>query len=498
MAHEISPGVERAAASASQRATAAGAPAVRLTDWMLALLEDDEGRPFELLIRAGIDGARLRDRLPRMAPTPAPEDYQLYSAARAHAIRLRGDPDLTTDVILFAVILAREEFQNDLERNGVSAVAVERALRSDAIVAPLEASLPVVEFVAVDPVESSDAARILDANLNRARESLRVLDDYARFALNDRTLTDELKSLRHRLAGATDLLPPGLLLKSRDTAGDVGTSLTASGEYDRATPLQVAAVNFKRLQESLRSLEEFGKLDDSRFAREIEQIRYAAYTLERAAVAGTASRERLATARVYVLLTASQCAQSLDWTIAEAAAGGASIFQLREKAMPDRELLQSARQVREWTRKANALFIVNDRPDIARLVEADGVHLGQEDLPVRDARRILGPDSLIGVSTHSLPQLRQAILDGADYLGVGPTFPSTTKSFDALAGLKFVGEAFSATSLPAFALGGIAPENIAQVIAAGANRVAVSAAVATSEEPRDIVRQLMDSLDARV
>src|SRR5205807_8984108 len=113
----------------------------------------------------------------------------------------------------------------------------------------------------------------------------------------------------------------------------------------------------------------------------------------------------------------------------EAAAGGADVFQLREKDLPDGRLLERARDVRRWTREVGALFIVNDRPDVARLAEADGVHLGQGDMPVKDARRILGPDALIGVSTHDLDQLRQAVLDGAGYVGVGPTFPSQTKQF---------------------------------------------------------------------
>src|SRR5439155_15936065 len=99
---------------------------------------------------------------------------------------------------------------------------------------------------------------------------------------------------------------------------------------------------------------------------------------------------------------------------------------------------ERARQVRRWTQQAGVLFIMNDRPDIARLVEADGVHLGQDELPVKEACRILGPDALIGVSTHNLVQLRQAILDGASYVGVGPTFPSETKQFEAYAGLQFV------------------------------------------------------------
>src|SRR5204862_4332083 len=129
---------------------------------------------------------------------------------------------------------------------------------------------------------------------------------------------------------------------------------------------------------------------------------------------------------------------ALDWTIREAAAGGADVFQLREKSLTDRDLLERARDVRRWTRETGTLFIVNDRPDIARLVEADGVHLGQDDMSVKEARRILGPQAIIGVSTHSLRDLRRAIEDGASYLGVGPTFPSGTKEFDQFAGLEFI------------------------------------------------------------
>ena len=158
---------------------------------------------------------------------------------------------------------------------------------------------------------------------------------------------------------------------------------------------------------------------------------------------------------MYVLLTRARCAAALDWTIQEAATGGATVFQLREKSRGDRELLALARDVRRWTRQAGALLIVNDRPDVARLVEADGVHLGQDDLPVKEARRILGPDALVGVSTHDVAQLRQAVLDGASYVGVGPTFPSGTKDFAELAGLDFVRRAMAETSLPAFVIGGV-------------------------------------------
>jgi thiamine-phosphate pyrophosphorylase len=150
--------------------------------------------------------------------------------------------------------------------------------------------------------------------------------------------------------------------------------------------------------------------------------------------------------------------------------------------------------VRLWTRKAGVLFVVNDRPDIARLVEADGVHLGQDDLPVADARRVVGPDALIGVSTHSIAQVRQAVLDGADYIGIGPVFPSATKEFEHFPGLGFVRAATAETTLPAFALGGIGPGNLGEVVAAGARRVAVGAAVARADDPQTAARLLRAGL----
>lgn len=338
------------------------------------------------------------------------------------------------------------------------------------------------------------AARVVDANLNRARESLRVLDDYARFARNDRGLCESIKQLRHRLAAAADLLPPQILLAARDTVGDVGTAVTAAGEAVRFSNAHVAGVNLKRLQEALRSAEEFGKRLDPAFGAAVEQIRYEAYTLERTVVRGADAIARLAGVNLYLLVSEAGCPLGLERTIFEAAAGGVGIVQLREKTLSDRELLARARQVRRWCREAGVLFVVNDRPDIAVLSEADGVHLGQDDVGIADARQIVGPDRLIGASTHDLAQVREAVLAGADYLGVGPTFPSKTKSFAALAGLDFVRAASEETSLPAFALGGIDADNVRDAVAAGAKRVAVAAAVAASSDPRAAAKAIRSAL----
>ena len=247
----------------------------------------------------------------------------------------------------------------------------------------------------------------------------------------------------------------------------------------------------------MRSLEEYSKIFSPSAGQRLEQIRYQSYTLERAVVIGAGSRQRLADARLYVLLTTSECNAALDWTIKEAAAGGAQVFQLREKGLPDRLLLEKARQVRGWTRQEGVLFIMNDRPDIARLVEADGVHVGQEELPARECRRVMRRDALVGVSTHSLEQARRAVLDGASYIGVGPTFPSGTKDFAELAGLEFLRAAAAETTLPAFAIGGVNGKTVGAAVAAGARRVAVSQAIARADDPRRAAAELLGALTPR-
>jgi thiamine-phosphate pyrophosphorylase len=244
----------------------------------------------------------------------------------------------------------------------------------------------------------------------------------------------------------------------------------------------------------LRSLEEYGKLLNTELAAGVEALRYRAYTLERTLVLVHDARTRLANANLYVLLTGATCAAALDWTIQEAAAGGANIFQLREKKLDDKTLLERARIVRRWTRATKTLFIMNDRPDIARLAEADGVHLGQDDMSVAEARKIVGPHALIGVSTHEVADIHAAVAAGASYIGVGPTFPSTTKDFAAYPGLAFVRAATALTSLPLFVIGGVNASNIDAVVEAGGQRVAVSAAVAADDDPQQAAARLKAAL----
>ena len=177
--------------------------------------------------------------------------------------------------------------------------------------------------------------------------------------------------------------------------------------------------------------------------------------------------------------------------------GGARILQLRWPGASARELLAAALAIRPLARAAGALFLVNDRPDVARAAEADGVHLGQDDLPVAAARRVLGAGRLIGVSTHDPGQARAAEAAGADYLGVGPVYATATKP-DALAprGLALVSAVRAAVRCPLVAIGGITPETAAAVRAAGADAVAMIGALVRAPDPEAAVRDVLARLSA--
>ena len=337
--------------------------------------------------------------------------------------------------------------------------------------------------------------RVLDAAGNRAREGLRVVEDYVRFVLDDRHLTDQLKRLRHDLAGLLGRLSLDQRLSARETQSDVGTALSTPAELRRENAAAVLTANFTRLQESLRSLEEFGKIVDAELAAGVEQIRYRCYTLQRSVELTRASVERLQRTRLYVLIDGGPDERSLAALARGLIAAGVDVLQLRDKRLDQRRLLDRARILRELTAGTETLLVVNDRADLAALARADGVHLGQDDLSVKEARSIVGPEALVGVSTHSIEQARQAVLDGASYLGVGPTFPSGTKAFERFPGVELLQAVAAEIRLPAFAIGGIGTENVGQVLAAGFRRIAVSGAIIQAPDPFAAASELLLAIE---
>ncbi len=328
-----------------------------------------------------------------------------------------------------------------------------------------------------DPV-----ARIIDVNLNRAGEALRTLEEFARFVQDSPAMAERCKEIRHHLAltarAWTAHLPAAdQPLAHRDITGDVGAGIKTPAEQKRTAALAVATAASRRAAEALRTLSEYGKITNPELAAAFEKIRYELYALEPVILADSTLRKRLSAARLSVLVTtALSSVPPLD-TAREAIDGGADVIQFREKEMEDGPFHAIAQPMAELCRERRVILVINDRPHIASLVDASGVHGGQGDLPVHLTRRIIGTQKIVGRSTSTPEFAEQAVLDGADYIGVGPVFPTDTKQGRDPAGLEYVAWASSWNKLPAFAIGGITRKNIDQVLDAGARAAAVCTAI---------------------
>jgi len=344
-----------------------------------------------------------------------------------------------------------------------------------------------------------NTARIIDANANRAREALRTLEDLARFALDHRALASSFKSLRHDLRGALAALPidPSLLLASRDTPNDVGTRITTPSELARESLASVAAAAASRLSESLRVLEETAKTLPDAPASSFESLRYRAYDAERAL--RLALRPRPAPQwRLCVILTGSLCELPWERVAQDAIDAGADCLQLREKGLSDRDLLARATRLVALAREhaTPPAVIINDRPDIALLADADGAHLGHDDLHLHHARALAGDRLLLGLSASSMTQAREALHLGADYCGVGAMFPTSTKHKDGIAGPALLTGYLAHTPAlpPHLAIGGITPDRARELASLGCRGVAVCSAVCASRDPAKIVREFLEAL----
>lgn len=302
--------------------------------------------------------------------------------------------------------------------------------------------------------------RILDANLNRAREALRVLEDLARFHRDDAAAAARLKDARHGLDRLARPLSRDLL-GARDSARDVGRDGDLPVDRPR-TPREIAAVNLKRAGEALRAIEEVAKGRFAALSREAHRRRFELYILEKEM---GDPRPLLQAARLYVLLDPSVTRRSLARVAEEAVRGGADVLQLRQKPGVD---LGLAKEIRAAA--PDALFIVNDRVDVALASGADGVHLGLEDLPIA-AARALGV-GIVGATSHSLAEAKRALKEGADYVSCGPMFATPLKpdlepkGFTYLAALRKLGAPF-------FCIGGITRSNATPAL----GRAAVCAGV---------------------
>lgn len=328
--------------------------------------------------------------------------------------------------------------------------------------------------------------RILDANLDRAREGLRIIEEWCRFGLNSADLAGECKQLRQELA----FWHTAELRSARDTPADPGTELTHPQEEQRSGLQQLLEANFCRVEEALRVLEEYGKVYDPNMGKAFKQMRYRVYTLESDLLAYR-RYQQLLRSQLYLVTSGRD---NLLGIVEAALQGGLTLVQYRDKTSDDAVKLDNVRKLCELCHRYDALLIVNDRVDLAIAADADGVHLGQQDLPVAEARKLLGPGRTIGRSTTNAEEMQRAIEEGADYIGVGPVYSTPTKPDKQAAGLDYVRYAAAKSPIPWFAIGGIDINNLDQVLNAGASRVAVVRSIMEAEQPTLVTQFFISQL----
>lgn len=334
-------------------------------------------------------------------------------------------------------------------------------------------------------LNTMNVQRITDANLNRAAEAARVLEEIARFLLDEKELSESLKNMRHRINFAQDEYY-NQYLNARDTENDIGVDIKNTTK--RLNIENIFKANIKRLQQALRTLAEYSTGDDKNMLI-FEKLRYESYTLEKIMwdkLKEKYNQIKLLDKKLY-LVTNSDNFESEDAfldAVASALQGGVDILQLREKTMSANKILNLGKKIKQLCLQYDTTFIVNDRVDIALLLEADGVHLGQDDLDVKSAREILGDNMIVGISTHAPEQALKAVEDGADYIGVGPVFATPTKQGRIPVGLEYVRWTSENINIPAFAIGGIDLQNCSEVLDAGLKKLAVVRAIINADSPQ--------------
>ena len=338
--------------------------------------------------------------------------------------------------------------------------------------------------------------RIIDANLNRATEATRILEEIARFLIEDKDLSEKLKNIRHKINTIQEA-DYGSYLQSRDTENDIGIDIKNSSE--RTNIGNIFKANIKRLQQSLRTLAEYSGESPQNVAA-FEKLRYSSYTLEKIMwdkLKQKYNQLKIADKKLYLVTNSDKFESDDEFldSIASSLAGGVDILQLREKNMPAKRIIELGKKIKQICLQYNTTFIVNDRVDIAWILEADGVHLGQDDLDVHSAREILGKNFIIGVSTHAPEQALKAVEDGADYIGVGPVFETPTKLGRAAVGLEYARWTAENIEIPAFAIGGIDLENFKEVLDTGVKKIAVVRAIINSTSPKDSAEKFLVELN---
>ncbi|AQQ72305.1 Thiamine-phosphate synthase [Limihaloglobus sulfuriphilus] len=339
--------------------------------------------------------------------------------------------------------------------------------------------------------------RIIDANFNRAREGLRVMEEYARFAAESVPLTQRIKSLRHRLCAVIEKHPRDVLLNARDTDGDIGAGAVNESQISRGSSEDMFIAAARRVPEALRAITEAFKTIDPASASEIEGLRFEAYKLEKEICLSIYAAGKFSRVRLYVLADPS-LTNDLERFVKQCIAGGADCIQLRAKGFSDKCLCEMAASVADICRDAGVLSIINDRADIALTAGADGVHLGLDDMSVSHVRKLSYRPLIVGVTTHNEDELDAAVNAGADYVGLGPAFKTSTKPQLQPAGLDYIRLAITklkGSGIGHTAIGGITGDNINRLIDIGVKTAAVCGCLYSCDSPKTLCTEFKSLLE---
>jgi len=347
-----------------------------------------------------------------------------------------------------------------------------------------------MKSMTVTPPSDNRIAQLIDANLDRAREGLRVMEDWCRFGLKRNDFSIQIKDWRQQLGAHHHKI----YREARLTSEDPAMGISHPFQRNRTTPEDIFIANSSRVQEALRVLEEFTRITDPKLSEIATRIRYETYAIEIKVLKskeGIDKRKILKDCSLY-LITANR--KNLKEIVIKALEAGVKIVQYREKSLNDIAKLNQAKDLSNICKKYNSLFIVNDRIDIALAVDADGIHLGQEDIPTKIARYLLGAEKIIGRSTHCLQDIKNAEEEGCDYIGIGSIFPSETKKKLNPIGIENLKQGLNQTLLPAFAIGGINSSNINKLKHINNLRIAVSDTIINSNDPYSKTEEILKSL----
>jgi len=313
-------------------------------------------------------------------------------------------------------------------------------------------------------------AQILDVNLNRFNESLKFIEDIIRFFTRDKHLLVKVRKMRIDFLKIKKALPLTDIIRFRESQHDLGRHALFDIQIKKSSS-DIIMANFTRAKESSRMLEEIFKSQNAQASKKMKEIRFRIYDLEKDVLQ---SLKRKFTPRLYAIIDEKYIKPNrLRESVTILEDNGATMIQLRIKTLSDRKFFNYALKIKKAIRDPKTKFIINNRTDIALACHADGVHLGQHDMPVKMARNLLGEEYIVGASAHNIKEARLAEAQGADYIGVGSLFKTKTKPDAHLCSLSVFKSICKNITIPVVGIGGITNKNYRAVLRAGASGIAV-------------------------